>query len=594
MKILTENKSTRNFGHLPIDGQKPLFRSENRGFKHISVRKTMLSLIPALLMVLKASAQLAIPGLYLHHDQPYYVSGESLRYASYAFDDRTGTPDNNDRIVNVWLIGPKQRYQDQILSANGHGHGVFHLPDTIATGVYQLIAFVGSNNANSRGSFKKYIQILNEEDRQMTICEQEGVSQSKMFMGTPSSSGNPVVLIESAKSTYKTREEIELSLTLTEATTGSVSITKRKLQKSNQIGFSHYFNQGRTVDFNTTETVGRNDTYDSIRIKGTIFNEVTGEPLAKNTVTLSIPSQEELYLTNTDEDGKIDFPVKLGHGQYTGIFHTFDNKVFHQLRFEAQASPPSSLTINYQTPCDQSTDAGLTEQWVELIENRVIEQAYGFPPLQKRNDRTRDFLSDLFDDEVILDEYESIENMRTVFSGIVPNVSITNNPKRPIKMYPKESTFSYKQLPLFYVDGSPTYDYEWIMALEPDEIISIGIIASSWKLAVFGKAGSNGIVVIKSATGDLKPPLSPNMFRISGYSDYRSEPLKLSTTEDDRSPVLSTLLYWDPDFVGMKGNNQLLIPTGDATGVYEIRFEGFSISGKPVSQTAEVEILNEL
>ena len=559
--------------------------------KNQSLKKEFVVLLSLLLMATGVVGQV-IPGLYLHHDQPYYISGDALRYASYAYDSETGKPDPYNRIVNVALVGPDHRYQDQILSEQGRGNGIFYLPDTIASGVYQLVAFVGRPNGSSNTVFKKHIQVLNEEDSSIEICEGVAGDEASDQKDQLPFLNARLARIQMNQGVYQPRAQVNLSVFLSEAAYGSISITKRKERTDSHVGIDQYISMNQVNDISGQSSADNANVYDSLRIKGTVFNTMTGEPLVKNTVTLSFPSQEELYFANTDEEGRIDMKVKKGYDQYVGIFHTFDNKVFHRLRFEPAALEKSNMKISYSPPCGNKATIGLPQQWIELIENGVISKAYEQTNNRSFTDEAEDYLSDLFDEEVVLDDYEKVENMKTVFNGIVPNVSITNSKQRQIKMYPKESTFSYKQLPLLYVDGHPTYDEKWVLALDPEQVESIGVIASSWKLAVFGKAGSSGIISIKSKTGDLVPPLSPNMLRLSGHSHYDTEPITLSPSADERSPVFGTLLYWDPEFEGKQGQNQLTLRAGDETGTFDIRFEGFFASGEPVSISAALKIAN--
>ncbi|MEL7146658.1 MAG: hypothetical protein AAFO69_09845 [Bacteroidota bacterium] len=554
--------------------------------KHISPLAGMI------LLAISAIGQTASPGIYLHHDQPYYISGDDIHYASYLFDRETGKSDRYNRIVKVALLGPVSRYQDQILSTRGTGHGLLHIPDTVKSGFYQLVAYVGRPDHSSDHVFKKYIQILQEEDSRLEICEispKPAQTESKL---SPFAFKTKVSRFQMEKSTFGPREPITLSMMLADASTGSISITKRKRDHDQQLTLREFVPAAQASGQRQQVSDEGINQFDSLRIKGTIFNSETGSLLKKSTVTVSFPSQEEFYVTNTDSEGKIDLVVKKGFDEYIGMFHTFDDKVFHRLRFE-----PDSLTSNedflaYTEPCNETVTIGLSAQWVELIENGIISKAFGQSTGLRPDLDDQDFLEDLFDKEVMLDDYEKLDNMKVVFSGITPNVSMTNNSRRPLKVFPVESSFSYKQLPLFYVDGFPTYDVNWILSLDPDAIASIGVIASSWKLAIFGKAGSSGIVSMKSKDGSLMPPMSPNMFRIQGHSHYESDPVMITPSDDRRSPQFSTLLYWHPEFEAKEGKNQIQLHAGDATGTFDVRFEGFTSSGLPVSFQTTISILS--
>ena len=137
--------------------------------------------------------------------------------------------------------------------------------------------------------------------------------------------------------------------------------------------------------------------------------------------------------------------VKIGSGQYYGVFHTFDKSVFNKIIFKPDFEIDSgNVSVNN---CDKINYSGIPKRWTSLIENKVIQEAYSSEVSDANDlDLSLEFLEDLYDKEVILDEYVKLETMKTVFNGVVPQISISNNAKRPKKMYHMESTFSYKNI----------------------------------------------------------------------------------------------------------------------------------------------------
>lgn len=413
------------------------------------------------------------------------------------------------------------------------------------------------------------------------------------------------------KKLVKPRETIKITFKVPNFANGALSISKRtksNVQQDHLLDFLKLksklpvyqsiddfsqienlliANQGKYLE--KPKALKKANPSDSMRIKGQLFNALTNEPLASNTVTVTFPEQEEFYTTATDKDGRIDLSVKIGPGQYFGILHTFDDKVFNKIIFKPEFEAESTaVSVDL---CNKITYSGVPERWTRLIENQVIKAAYNEESGTAADlDLSMEYLEDLYDEEVILDEYIEQKSMKTVFSGIVPQVSISNNSNRPIKMYPMESSFSFKNTPLFYVDGIPTYDENWILAMQPSSVEKISVIASAWKLAIFGKAGSCGIISIDTKEKNQKPPVSSNIFSMKGYSYYEEEPVTLTASVDSRIPAIQTLLYWNPKLDIRKGTDELTVKTGDETGTYVITFEGFTVDGKPLTLTESFEI----
>lgn len=413
------------------------------------------------------------------------------------------------------------------------------------------------------------------------------------------------------KQSYTPREEIKLSFNLEDFVSGSISITKRPKNNSQHLGLRNFIalksnlpvynpilntedvdnlliaNQGNILGKKNEENTSKPS--DSLRIKGQLLNGLTGLPLAYNTITVTFPEQEEFYTTTTDSLGNIDIPIKIGAGEYYGIFHTFDQKVFNKVIFKpAHKEELKEVTIDI---CEKIAYSGVPKRWTTLIENQVIQQAYGFNDNDHNIlDLSLEYLEDLYDETVLLEDYVELKNMKIVFNGIVPQVSISNNPNKIVKMFPMESTFSFGQTPLFYVDGIPTYDENWILQMNPLEVKSVSIIASAWKLAIFGKAGSSGIISIETKNKNQQPPISPNIFRLKGYSYYTPEPVAVASDIDSRLPLMKTLLYWNPRLSLRKGTDELLVKSGDETGTFVVNFEGFTAIGEPITLTETFEI----
>ena len=422
--------------------------------------------------------------------------------------------------------------------------------------------------------------------------------------------GTPAKILLNKKS-IKPRESLKITFKVPEFAVGALSVSKRATNTPDQAGLNDFLkleseltvfqpvddfsktdnllivNQGKHLSNSQPQKIAIPS--DSMKIKGLLINAITNEPLSNNTVTLTFPEQEEFYTTSTDSSGRIDLSVRIGAGKYYGILHTFDDKVFNKIIFQPEIETDSTaITIDL---CNEISYSGVPERWTRLIENQVIRAAYD----EENNNLNQlslsmEYLEDLYDDEVVLDEYIEQKTMKTVFSGIVPQVSISNNPNRPVKMYPLESSFSFGNTPLFYVDGNPTYNENWILQMQPSSIEKISIISSAWKLAIFGKAGSCGIISIETKEKDQIPPLSPNIFRMKGYSHYEAEPVYLNPGTDSRIPAIQTLLYWHPKLELSKGTDELLVKTGDEAGIYFITFEGFTVDGKPISLTESFEI----
>ncbi|AIZ63306.1 hypothetical protein PK28_05635 [Hymenobacter sp. DG25B] len=80
---------------------------------------------------------------YLHLDRPFYASGETVWFKAYLVEADSHRPDTLSKVLYVDLLSPQQRVVAQriLRLSGGLAHGDIALPDTLATGTYQLRAY---------------------------------------------------------------------------------------------------------------------------------------------------------------------------------------------------------------------------------------------------------------------------------------------------------------------------------------------------------------------------------------------------------------------------------------------------------------------
>ena len=102
--------------------------------------------------------------IYIHTDREEYISGEELWFNIYLIDRQSFKPSLNSRIAYFGLLDTENRpvLQKRILIDNGFGPGQMHLPDTLSSGIYTIVAYTNwMKNFLPSNCFRKDIKIYN-------------------------------------------------------------------------------------------------------------------------------------------------------------------------------------------------------------------------------------------------------------------------------------------------------------------------------------------------------------------------------------------------------------------------------------------------
>ncbi len=112
--------------------------------------------------------------IFVHHDKPFYVSGDELWYAAYVLDYNTNTTSNLSEILHIEIFNkhgePVTEHRVQI--SDGLANGMIKLPDTLAPDYYLLKAYTNwSRNFEEGLAFNHYFKIVssNFEEKDQAI-----------------------------------------------------------------------------------------------------------------------------------------------------------------------------------------------------------------------------------------------------------------------------------------------------------------------------------------------------------------------------------------------------------------------------------------
>ena len=335
-----------------------------------------------------------------------------------------------------------------------------------------------------------------------------------------------------------------------------------------------------------------------MNIKGQLVN-INGDVLPNFDIALSVPEDLVTYQAKSDSVGRVDaylFEYIGGKQIFVQPFKEFDlwNQV--TLKVESDFIEHQPMKVVREEFTDEKTKSAVqslydTQRIIDAYNIKFREDSTSFSIAPKA--LIEDNYEALYSDEVVLAEYIDFPNMREVFREIVPEVQIPLNSNN-IRVFSKEMSDSFKGPPLFFVDGVPTNNIEYILDINPADVSSIGTISIFKNLDHFGHAGKYGVIAINSKKGrQLKNiPQPPNIFYSSGlsmsskyyYPSYRQE-------KNSRVPDFRSVMYWDPYIeIGSRRKTLVDFYVSDESGEYQIAVQGISRDGVPFYLTRTLSV----
>ncbi|MCX2717974.1 SusC/RagA family TonB-linked outer membrane protein [Lentiprolixibacter aurantiacus] len=212
--------------------------------------------------------------------------------------------------------------------------------------------------------------------------------------------------------------------------------------------------------------------------------------------------------TQTDFDGNYSITVNVGQ----------------VLRFSYLGQKTVNRTVSASTSVLNIRMEDDAEQLAE-----VVVQGYRTAP------KTKSAIA-----QVTISADESIKNRPNAsvvqtLSGQVAGLNITTTSGQPgansLVQLRGVNSINGNTEPLFIIDGAPV-DEDNFRSLNPQDIQSISVLKDAGATAIYGNRGANGVIVIKTRTGNYDQGLSINYTGIAGFSKLPGNDYDLMNSQE--------------------------------------------------------------
>ena len=207
---------------------------------------------------------------------------------------------------------------------------------------------------------------------------------------------------------------------------------------------------------------------------------------------------------------------------------------------------------------------------------------------------TGPFSSRLFREDVLGNEALSAMDLL----NRVPGVYVTGSyPMQQIRIMGTRNTIFAGGDPLILVNGT-TSTVDFLQQLRAIEIEFIDVVKGP-DLAFFGSRGANGVIGIYTNKSyeeleNQEPYPGVVSFMVPGFYKTREFYAPDYYEGDPRKPDYRTTLFWNPDLTfSNAGPSSVDFFTGDKTGMFQVRVEGITEDGRPMTGLYDIEVVNQ-
>ncbi len=541
--------------------------------------------------------------VFVHTNATTLVSGETLLYKIYCLKSSDKTPSNISKVAYVELVDDNKKsvFKTKISLENAVGQGDYFIPTTLKTGSYKLIGYTNwMLNKPFSELFQLNINIVNPYK-----VDEKTSALNILANGSNISSENSVnenITFKLNKKVFINREFVDLKIQSLNNSfrDGTYSLSVRKLDNiptQNQISavkFASAVSYPIVIDLQKQDQKIILPELRGEIISGKITAKNNSDKIENLSIGLSIPGKSFAFeVVKTDRDGNFIFNVSKTFFTSNIIIQIIDEKAnnFDVVINNAPEIDYSQISFEKDSKLSYTFKESLLERSI----SSQIENAYYHKKVDNiEKAPTSDAFYYPLAKEYILDDYTRFKTLKETITEVVVEVY---SKQKDDKIYLHVNDPSiFPQLPesaLVLVDGLYLENQNDLLTYNMKNVYKIELIVGRYYV---GAKSFNGLISFTTFDKDFKSTQTGSF--IAKPTILRPQPKKIynkvkyeNTAYNERTPDFRNQLFWNPD-VQLNQDSETSFYTSDLSGTFEIRLEGFTKSGIPVSIKENIEIQN--
>ena len=549
-----------------------------------------------------------VESIYLDTNAALIFSGEYLYYSLYCFDTSTKALSELSKMAYVELIGKNGNsvFKHKIKLENGRGYSDFFMPVEVATGNYKLVAYTNwMKNKDINDLSVTDITVINPYKVNKSARVNDDVkkdSNLKSVNNIPSrKEDNPLFVLKLDRERYQKRDKVSLKLKVISESFNNLSGTySLSVKRKTNIPYPKfktsvgYFNELKPAYLKLSE-LPNNASLPELRgelLKGKIVSK-TNEDVSNLRVAISITNESNiLRIAESDAQGYFYFNIDSYYDTNTIYAQVLGKNTNN---YSISIEPKSEL----KTKDLEFDDFQLLPEWEDEIVNQSIYNQIESAYFEFRSDSLfltsgDDFLESKVPETYNLDDYTRFKTLEETVKEYIKNVSISRDSGKKsfqIQGYEFDSNTGIK--PLVLLDGIMIDNQDALMSYNASTIEEIKIYREQF---VVDLVEFQGVIVINSISDYINTFFETSRLKRLNISKpeikktYYTQSYSVGN-EDSRLPDYRQQLLWIPMLdLSDEIEKEISFFTSDVKGIYEIKLEGFTFDGQPISLRQQIVV----
>lgn len=540
--------------------------------------------------------------VFIHTNATTLVSGETLLYKIYCLKSSDKTPSNISKVAYVELVDDSKKsvFKTKISLENANSQGDYFIPTTLKTGSYKLIGYTNwILNKPVSELFQLNINIINPYK-----VDEKTITANILANGSNTSDENLTnenVSIKLNKKTFTNREFVDLKIQSSNKNfeDGTYSLSVRKLDNiptQNQISavkFASNTSYPVVLDLQNQDKIILPELRGEI-ISGKIAAKNNSDKVENISVGLSIPGKSFAFeVVKTDPNGNFIFNVNKTFYTSNIVIQIIDERASNYDVVVNNAPEINYSQISFEK--DSKLSYTFKESLLERSISSQVENAYYHKKVDNiEKAPTSDSFFYPIAKEYILDDYTRFKTLKETITEVAVEIY---SKQKDDKLYLHVNDPSiFPQLPesaLVLVDGLYLENQTDLGTYNMKNVYKIEVIVGRYYV---GSKSFNGLISFTTFDKDFKSTqtgpsiLKPTILRPQPKKIYNKVNYE-NIADNQRIPDFRNQLFWNPD-VQLNKDSETSFYTSDLSGTFEIRLEGFTKSGIPVSIKENIEVQN--
>jgi hypothetical protein len=511
----------------------------------------------------------------VYTDKECYLAGEKL-WVKVSSDDNALPGNTLSRVAYVEICDTAQVYaQGKVALNQGTGWACIHLPQTMHSGVYQLVAYTRYMRNLEPDSYpRKFVAVLNtlgssEKDSRIlnVLADQpeEGVVPVSSYME-----------LKGDKEVYASREKVSLSWS-------------PQLAGAKELVLS-VFRKDCAVKLVQPEPEK------PVWTKGERWlPECEGHIVTAKITEGELPETATTQLSCVGKEMKMFEGKKKTEGTYQ--FHTYGVNDRQDIVLSALNNEGKAYRLEIETPFVELLPQQVPTLYCQYEDSALISRSVA---LQLKNAMPKAVLPKGLEEMIYgqlpsktynLDEYVRFNIVKECIAEFVMGITISKEGERTVIKMLQENNKGYNMFPvLVLIDGVAFYDHSEVLDYNAHDVHYIHQYRGNYTL---GETVYGGILSLITHRGTMPDMRIHNDMQMLSYEFPQDRPMFDMPDYDDekrkmsRRPDFRHTMYWEPIVVG---KTSTVFYTSDLEGVYVATLKGISAEGQKIEEKWEFEV----